>query len=113
MSAAALEPVPEPAPRPSPETRTDVTVAGYRLHKNSTTERPLLGSLLLGIYADDGRLQHVGVAASFTEAGRAELIDELEPLRLAEGESHPWSQWQDEAAAFGRRDLAGTDYVYL
>ena len=23
------------------------------------------------------------------------------------------SQWQDEAAAFGRRDLSGTDYVYL
>lgn len=81
----------------------DVVVAGYRLHKNSTTERPLLGSLLLGIYANDGRLQHVGVAASFTEARRAELIDELEPLRLAEGESHPWAQWQDEAAqASGR-----------
>ncbi|WP_442932180.1 transposase [Mycobacterium sp. 050134] len=23
------------------------------------------------------------------------------------------AQWQDEAAAFGRRDLSGTDYVYL
>ncbi|MBA4608854.1 ATP-dependent DNA ligase [Aeromicrobium sp. Marseille-Q0843] len=81
----------------------DVVLAGYRLHKNSTTERPLLGSMLLGIYADDGRLQHVGVAASFTEARRAELIDELAPLELAEGESHPWDLWRDEQAqASGR-----------
>ncbi len=81
----------------------DVVVAGYRLHKNSTSERPLLGSLLLGIYAQDGRLQHVGVAASFTQERRAELIDELQPLRLAEDETHPWDQWQDEAAqASGR-----------
>ena len=27
----------------------DVVVAGYREHKNSTPERPLLGSLLLGL----------------------------------------------------------------
>ena len=58
----------------------DVVVAGYRLHKTSTPERPLLGSMLLGLYADDGQLQHVGVCASFTEARRAELIAELEPL---------------------------------
>ena len=57
----------------------DVVVAGYRLHKNSTEERPLLGSLLLGLYADGG-LQHVGVAASFTETRRAELVEELRPL---------------------------------
>ena len=37
----------------------DVVVAGYREHKNSTPERPLLGSLLLGLYTDGG-LQHVG-----------------------------------------------------
>lgn len=81
----------------------DVVVAGYRLHKNSTAERPLLGSLLLGIYAEDGRLQHVGVAAAFTEVRRSELIEELAPLLLADGESHPWDQWRDEAAqASGR-----------
>jgi ATP-dependent DNA ligase len=81
----------------------DVVVAGYRLHKNSTPDRPLLGSMLLGLHADDGRLQHVGVAASFTEARRAELIEELAPLVLAEGESHPWDRWRDEAGqASGR-----------
>jgi len=71
----------------------DVVVAGYREHKNSTPERPLLGSLLLGLYAD-GELQHVGVAASFTEARRAELIEELQPL-VVPIEDHPWGRWQE------------------
>ncbi|MFL6108203.1 MAG: ATP-dependent DNA ligase [Marmoricola sp.] len=75
----------------------DVVVAGYRLHKNSTDEKPLLGSLLLGLY-DDGRLQHVGVAASFTETRRAELIDELQPL-VCEISDHPWGEWQEWAIA--------------
>ena len=61
------------------ERTADVVVAGYRLHKTSTPERPLLGSLLLGLYAD-GRLQHIGVSASFTATRRAELIEELQPL---------------------------------
>jgi ATP-dependent DNA ligase len=71
----------------------DVVVAGYREHKNSTAERPLLGSLLLGLYAH-GDLQHVGVAASFTEARRAELIEELQPL-VVPIEDHPWGRWQE------------------
>ena len=71
----------------------DVVVAGYREHKNSTPERPLLGSLLLGLYAD-GDLQHIGVAASFTEARRAELIEELQPL-VVPIEDHPWGRWQE------------------
>jgi ATP-dependent DNA ligase len=80
----------------------DVVVAGYRLHKTSTPARPLLGSMLLGLYADDGRLQHVGVCASFSAARRAELLTELEPLRV-EFADHPWGAWQDEAAQAGGR----------
>ncbi|MBC7630758.1 ATP-dependent DNA ligase [Aeromicrobium sp.] len=80
----------------------DVVVAGYRLHKASTAERPLLGSMLLGLYADDGALQHVGVAASFTEARRAELIDELAPL-IVDASEHPWGKWQDADAQAGSR----------
>lgn len=76
----------------------DVVVAGYRLHKNSTPERPLLGSLLLGLYDADGSLQHVGVAASFTESRRAELIEELQPLVCTLNE-HPWGAWQEWAIA--------------
>ncbi|GGF36722.1 ATP-dependent DNA ligase [Marmoricola endophyticus] len=72
----------------------DVVVAGYRLHKTSTPERPLLGSLLLGLYDDAGSLQHIGVSASFTEARRAELVEELHPLECPISE-HPWGAWQE------------------
>ncbi len=79
------------------ERTADVVVAGYREHKTSTAERPLLGSLLLGLY-DDGKLQHVGVSASFTEKRRAELIEELQPLVCPISE-HPWGEWQEWAIA--------------
>jgi ATP-dependent DNA ligase len=75
----------------------DVVLAGYRPHKNSTPERPLLGSMLLGLY-DDGKLQHIGVAASFTEARRAELMDELRPLECDLAD-HPWGEWAEWAIA--------------
>lgn len=80
----------------------DVVVAGYRLHKASTAQVPLLGSLLLGLYDGEGALRHVGVCASFTQARRAELIGELEPLRTGLVD-HPWGRWQDaDAQADGR-----------
>ena len=75
----------------------DVVVAGYREHKTSTPGRPLLGSLLLGLHAG-GTLQHVGVSASFTEARRAELVAELQPL-VCPIEEHPWSAWAGDAVA--------------
>jgi ATP-dependent DNA ligase len=84
------------------ERTADVVVAGYREHKTSTPERPLLGSLLLGLYAEapeKGRvLQHVGVSASFTEKRRAELIAELQPLVCPISE-HPWGEWEEWAIA--------------
>jgi ATP-dependent DNA ligase len=79
------------------ERTADVVVAGYREHKTSTAERPLLGSLLLGLYDQvDGKaeLQHVGVSASFTETRRAELIEQLQPL-VVPIEEHPWGRWAE------------------
>jgi ATP-dependent DNA ligase len=80
------------------ERTADVVVAGYRLHKTSTAELPLLGSLLLGLYDDSGRLQHVGVSASFTAKRRAELLEELRPLE-SDVDDHPWREWSDWAIA--------------
>src|SRR6478752_8814999 len=77
----------------------DVVVAGYRLHKNSTEDEPLLGSLLLGLYAD-GELQHIGVSASFTAKRRAELIEELAPLEVPL-EAHPWGRWASQENGAG------------
>jgi len=82
----------------------DVVLAGYRLHKTSTPDKPLIGSLLLGLY-DDGQLQFVGVAASFPAARRAALHAELAPLVVEAGSpdaaEHPWADWQDPAVADG------------
>ena len=80
----------------------DVVVAGFRLHKNSTKDRPLLGSLLLGLYASDGRLQHVGVCASFPEARRAALVEELAPL-VVDIDNHPWGEWRSADAQASAR----------
>ncbi|MGF0116909.1 ATP-dependent DNA ligase [Promicromonospora sp. Marseille-Q5078] len=86
----------------------DVVLAGYRLHKTSTPETPLIGSLLLGLYADGtdaGSLQFVGVSASFPAARRAALHAELAPLVVEPGSDtaaeHPWADWQDPAVADG------------
>jgi ATP-dependent DNA ligase len=76
----------------------DVVLAGYRLHKTSTPDRRLLGSMLLGLYDGDGKLQHVGVSASFTEKRRAELMDELAPLECPI-DDHPWGEWKQWAIA--------------
>lgn len=71
-------------------TRTaDCVVAGFRWHKCG----PVVGSLLLGLYNDEGTLQHVGVAASFTMARRAELVEELAPYRDNALSGHPWESW--------------------
>ncbi|MBM9459464.1 ATP-dependent DNA ligase [Nocardioides sp. zg-536] len=76
------------------ERTADVVLAGYREHKTSTPENPLLGSLLLGLYDDAGELQHIGVSASFTAKRRAELWQELQPLVCPIAE-HPWGRWQE------------------
>ncbi|MCX5527769.1 ATP-dependent DNA ligase [Streptomyces bobili] len=76
------------------ERTADVVVAGYRFHKSG----PVVGSLLLGLYDDRGALQHVGVSAAFAMKRRAELVEELEPLRMDDVTGHPWAAWAEEAA---------------
>lgn len=61
----------------------DVVALGYRIHKSGEG----VGSLLVGLYDDDGRLHGVGGVSAWTDKRRRELIDELAPLveRDAEG----------------------------
>ena len=75
----------------------DCVVAGFRWHK--TGPGTLIGSLLLGLYDDEGRLHHVGVTSSFTMAKRKALAAELEPLRKNALASHPWREWAEAGAA--------------
>ena len=76
------------------ERTADCVVAGFRWHKDGQG----VGSLLLGLYDDDGHLHHVGVASSFTAARRRELVDELAPLRDRALDDHPWREWADAQA---------------
>ena len=96
-------------------TRTaDVVVAGYRLHKTSTPQKPLLGSLLLGLYDDRGVLQHVGVSASFRADVRAEMAQQLDSIRIPM-EDHPWSAGSDEDRRPGAESRwnAGKDLSFI
>src|SRR5688500_13431924 len=75
----------------------DCVVAGFRWHKSG----PIVGSLLLGLYNDAGDLQHIGVAASFPMARRAELVEELAPYRAEALDGHPWQSWADAQVVNG------------
>jgi ATP-dependent DNA ligase len=77
----------------------DCAVAGYRIHKDGKG----VGSLLLGLFDDDGKLHHVGVAASFTAKRRAELLDELAPLLENALVDHPWQDWAEAQAHVEQR----------
>lgn len=71
----------------------DCVVAGFRWHKKG--EHTLVGSLLLGLFDDNGDLQHVGVCASFSTAKRRELVEFLEPFRKNALNDHPWKRWAE------------------
>ncbi len=76
------------------ERTADCVVAGFRWHKTGG----IIGSLLLGLYGEDGRLHHVGVAASFPMARRKSLVAELEPYVADDPSQHPWGEWADQEA---------------
>ena len=69
------------------EHTAECVVAGYRWLET----RPAIGSLLLGLFDDEGRLRHVGVVGSFTETARRAFLDELSPLAVPL-EQHPWAE---------------------
>lgn len=74
----------------------DCVVMGYRIHKSGEG----IGSLLLGLYRDDGELQMVGGAAAFTARDRLKLLAEVEPLRegdeVREGDPSRWNSAADK-----------------
>ena len=74
----------------------DCVAIGYRVHKSGEG----VGSILLGLYREDGELQMVGGAASFTAKARLALLADLEPLRigddLRDGEPSRWNSAADK-----------------
>jgi ATP-dependent DNA ligase len=76
------------------ERTADCVLAGFRWHKTGG----VVGSLLLGLYDDGGRLHHVGVAASFPMAKRRDLVEQLKPFIEENPAAHPWGDWADQEA---------------
>ena len=74
------------------ERTADCVVAGYRTHKSGPDA---VGSLLLGLYTDEGNLASVGVVGAFPMARRRELMAELQPL-VTTFENHPWNWARQE-----------------
>jgi ATP-dependent DNA ligase len=74
----------------------DCVVAGFRWHKKGDHDR--VGSLLLGLFDEAGKLHHVGVCASFTDQKRLELVEFLAPYRERALEKHPWRDWAEAGA---------------
>jgi ATP-dependent DNA ligase len=83
------------------ERTADCVVAGFR----SYVDGPLIASVLLGLYDDEGRLEHVGVASGFSAERRQELAEALLP-RVVPLSEHPWKHGFRLAGGAGGR-LAG------
>ncbi|MGH3319193.1 MAG: ATP-dependent DNA ligase [Streptosporangiaceae bacterium] len=86
------------------ERTADCVVAGYRVHKSGPDR---IGSLLLGLYNDDGELASVGVIGAFSAARREELFAELQPL-VTSFDDHPWAWARQEAGGRTPRNAEGS-----
>lgn len=87
------------------ERECDCVVAGFRWHKDG--EGTAIGSLLLGLYDDQGDLQHVGVSASFTAEKRRAMVEFLAPYRENALENHPWKNWAGDGSEGGPARMPG------
>ncbi|WP_022883817.1 ATP-dependent DNA ligase [Glaciibacter superstes] len=84
----------------------DVVLLGYRVHKSGAG----VGSLLLGLYDNEGNLRNVGGASAFSNARRLELVDELEPLVMRDDEGKAIAGETDRSRFSSGKDVS---YVRL
>lgn len=95
------------------ERTAEFVVGGFRWYRaGGGAGGEEVGSLMLGLYDDAGRLAHVGVIGAFPAEQRRRLVEVLGPYRMgpdaaaggrAGAGEHPWAAWADwaEAAAPG------------
>lgn len=86
------------------ERTADCVLAGYRVH---TSGADRIGSLLLGLYNDEGVLASVGVVGAFPMQRRKELFEELQPL-VTDFEDHPWAWARQEEGSRNPRNAEGS-----
>jgi ATP-dependent DNA ligase len=70
----------------------DAVVAAFRFGKEEGT----LGSLILGLYDDDGQLHIVGHTSGFKAKEKRELLAKLEPYRTHERGSGGPTRWKSD-----------------
>jgi len=80
----------------------DVVALGYRIHKSGRG----VGSLLVGLYDDGGRLLNVGGVSAFSDAKRLSLIDELEPLVERDESGEAVTGETDRSRFSGSKDVS-------
>jgi ATP-dependent DNA ligase len=98
-AAAAYEPGKRRMRKIKHARTADCVVAGFRWHKNGRDTH--VGSLILGLFDDEGSLHHVGVTSSFKWDRREELAKELAPWREGAIDGHPWEEWATWSTAVG------------
>jgi ATP-dependent DNA ligase len=73
---------------------TECVVGGYRIHKDGLG----VGSFLLGLFDDSGKLNNVGVCSGFSVKQRRVFLEDLAPLLENALEGHPWREWAEAEA---------------
>jgi len=58
----------------------DCVIGGFRYATNKLNGKKVVGSLLLGLYDDDGLLHHVGFTSAIKQQDKPALTAKLEPL---------------------------------
>jgi ATP-dependent DNA ligase len=80
----------------------EAVVLGYRVHKSGRG----VGSLLLGLYNDDGTLYNVGGISAFTDVRRLELVDELAPLVVTDDQGDAVKGQTDRSRFSSNKDMS-------
>jgi ATP-dependent DNA ligase len=80
----------------------DVVALGYRIHKSGSG----VGSLLVGLYGDDGVLRQVGGVAAWSDARRQQLVDELAPLVERDDSGDAVTAEGERSRFSGRKDVS-------
>jgi len=80
----------------------EAVVLGYRVHKSGNG----IGSLLLGLYTEDGTLYNVGGIAAFTNARRLDLVAELEPLVVTDDQGAAVKGATDRSRFSSNKDVS-------
>ncbi|WP_066520658.1 ATP-dependent DNA ligase [Curtobacterium ammoniigenes] len=78
----------------------DVVAIGYRVHKSGSG----VGSLLLGLYDDEGTLRMVGGVSAFSDVQRQALVEELEPVVERDADGRPVTDATERSRFSSGRD---------